>query len=330
MKVEIKDAAFGYKKYNLFEHLNVVVPAQSVLTILGPNGVGKTTLLRCMMGFLPWREGATYFNDKPLSSYSHRELWSHMSYVPQAKQSPFGYSVLDTVVMGLNATAGVFSTPSKDDYEKALETLDWLGISDIARSNCNEISGGQLQMTLIARALVSKPEVLILDEPESNLDMRNQLLVMDAIKRVTASRSTTCIINTHFPEHAFMVSDNTLFVGHENVRLHGETLTVINEENIRRFYGVNARIVDVSVADATREEAPHVQSETPDAEDVRVGAASEKHAVLDDANNVHESNGCAGEGKSVEHSSCAAAASVGAGNTHTHERCVFPYALAQS
>lgn len=218
-----------------------------VLTILGPNGVGKTTLLKCMMGFLKWKTGMTLLDGRPMKEYSHREIWSKVSYVPQAKRNPFAYSILDTVVMGLNAEAGALSCPSHADYERAWNQLEWMGIADIASRNCNEVSGGQLQMALIARALVSEPSVLVLDEPESNLDMRNQLRVIEAIERIARQKSTTCIINTHFPDHALMVSDDTLFLGKGGTRLFGPTADVVNEENIRAYYQVDARVVDVSV-----------------------------------------------------------------------------------
>ncbi len=107
-----------------------------------------------MMGFLKWDRGETRLGGKDLHSYSHRELWSHISYVPQAKNNPFSYRIIDTVVMGLNASSSTFSVPSKDDYDRSYAMSEWLGIADIASRNCDEVSGGQLQMTLIARARV--------------------------------------------------------------------------------------------------------------------------------------------------------------------------------
>ncbi len=246
MKVEIHNGCFGYRGKLLFDHLNLKVPENKVLTILGANGVGKTTLLRCLMGFLPWKEGETLLNGAPFHSYSHKEVWSHISYVPQAKQSSFSYRVIDTVVMGLNASSSLFSTPSKEDYEKAQAALEWLGLADLAERNCDRVSGGQLQMVLIARALVSDPEVLILDEPESNLDMANQLRVLDVIERIADKGDTTCIINTHFPNNALRISDDTLFLGSNGKQLMGPTKSVINEDTIKEFYHVRSYMVPVT------------------------------------------------------------------------------------
>lgn len=246
MKLEVRGGTFGYRSKKIIEGFDLEAPENGVLTILGPNGAGKTTLLKCIMGFLRWSKGHTLIDDRPLESYPSTQIWQHMSYVPQAKASPFSYSLLDTVVMGLNAGSGVFSTPSREDYNKATAMLERFGIADIAHRGCNEVSGGQLQMALIARALVSNPKILVLDEPESNLDMANQLKVLAAIESIAAEKTTTCIVNTHFPEHALMISDQTLFLGRDGKRLLGPSSQVVNEENIDAFYGVRAKVIPVA------------------------------------------------------------------------------------
>lgn len=151
MKIAVENGSFGYGKIPILSDIDLAVRENKVLTILGPNGVGKTTLFKCMMGFLKWKTGMTLLDGRPMKEYSHLEIWSKVSYVSQAKRNPFAYSILDTVVMGLNAEAGAFSCPSHADYERAWNQLEWMGITDIASRNCNEVSGGQLQMALIAR-----------------------------------------------------------------------------------------------------------------------------------------------------------------------------------
>lgn len=253
MGIEVRGGTFGYGAERIIEGLDLPVRDNKVLTVLGRNGVGKTTLLKCMMGFLKWDKGETLLDGKPLSSYPVRDVWKRVSYVPQAKRSPFAFSVLDTVVMGLNAMGGAFSVPSKEDYAKARDVLDELGMGAIADKDTSAISGGELQMVLIARALVSDPAILILDEPESNLDMRNQLRVLGAIEAISAKGRTTCIINTHFPEHALLVSDDTLFLGGKGRMLLGRTADVVTSDNIREFYGVEAVVVPVELPGEGRE-----------------------------------------------------------------------------
>ena len=246
MKLEVRNGSFGYRSRSIIDGLDLAVPENAVLTILGPNGAGKTTLLKCMMGFLHWNRGDTYIDGRPLGNYGHAELWKSVSYVPQAKHNAFSYSILDTVVMGLNAGSSLFSAPSKADYTRAYSMLERMGIAHLAQQGCNAVSGGQLQMALIARALVSDPKILILDEPESNLDMYNQLKVVEAIERIAANRTCTCIVNTHFPDHALAISDETLFMGRDGQRLLGPSRNVITEANIERFYGVRARVAPVA------------------------------------------------------------------------------------
>jgi iron complex transport system ATP-binding protein len=213
MTLEVKNATFGYRKNPILEDISLSAANNSIVTILGPNGVGKTTLLKCIMGFLKLRSGEVLLNGKPVNEYSNKEFWQRISYVPQAKKSVFSYRVLDAVVMGLNAGQNFFATPKHEDYEKAMRVIEAVGATQLTDKYCNELSGGELQLVMIARALVSEPELLILDEPESNLDMRNQLCVLNIIEQVSRNLKTSCLINTHFPNHALKISDQTLLLG---------------------------------------------------------------------------------------------------------------------
>ncbi|MFR2466455.1 MAG: ABC transporter ATP-binding protein, partial [Clostridia bacterium] len=207
-----------------------------VMTVLGPNGVGKTTLLKCIMDFLHWQQGETFIAGQPLRTYKEKELWQVISYVPQAKRSVFSYRVLDMVVMGLNASQNFFKVPDQSQYDQAEELLNLLGCQKLIDRYCNQLSGGELQMVMIARALISRPQLLVLDEPESNLDMKNQLRILDAIERASREMNTACLINTHFPNHALNISDQTLMLGLGQKKLFGATKDLLNEENIERFF----------------------------------------------------------------------------------------------
>ncbi len=243
MNLKAINGTFGYGKKPLLRNIDINVDANTILTVLGPNGVGKTTLLKCIMGFLQWKEGKTLLDGKPLQAYSNKEIWKKISYVPQAKKNVFSYTVHDMVVMGLSATQNFFQLPKKEEYDKAYHMLNTVGIVKLANKYCNELSGGELQMVMIARALVSKPELLILDEPESGLDMRNQIRILEVIQQASKKMNTACIINTHFPNHALNISDKTLLLGYDNQKLFGNTKELLTEENIERFFSVRSRIV---------------------------------------------------------------------------------------
>lgn len=246
MKLEVKNGSFGYGKQMILQDLNFSLEGNKIMTVLGPNGAGKTTLLKCIMGFLKWKEGQTWMNGNAIGG-NLNEFWRHTSYVPQAKQSVYSYRVVDVVIMGLNAGKNFFALPSEEDYEKAFRILKLLRAEKLAWKSCSQLSGGERQMVMMARALISEPELLILDEPESNLDMKNQLQIVNAIQRASEEFHTSCLINTHFPNNALKISDITLMLGYNQKKILGNTLEVVTEDHIREYFQVCTRVVSVLV-----------------------------------------------------------------------------------
>ena len=248
MKLTVKDGSFFYHKDTpVLRDVNFSVDSGQILSILGPNGAGKTTLLRCVTGMLSWKTGQSLLNEEPISAMPYRKRWSRMAYVPQAKGASSAYTAYETVLLGRSSHLGTFATPGKQDLRKAEEAMSLLGISHLADKKCSAISGGELQMVLIARALASEPGVLILDEPESNLDFKNQLVVLDAMTRL-ASEGMTCVFNTHYPAHALQRSDRALLLSRGGDYVFGTTASVVTRENIRSAFGVDAVIGQMETA----------------------------------------------------------------------------------
>ncbi|MGD8401300.1 MAG: ABC transporter ATP-binding protein [Bacillota bacterium] len=242
----VEQGVFGYDKTTrILNGISFKVKAGKILTVLGPNGAGKTTLLRCMVGLLSWQKGRSLFEDVPVARIPAQEFWKKVSYVPQAKSFTVPYTVLEMVVMGRAPYIGMFAVPSREDYGFAREMLMELGITHLENKRCSQISGGELQLALIARALVSCPQLIILDEPESHLDFRNQLVVLERLKGIAAQRGIACVINTHYPENAFRIADYTLMLGKRGKYLWGPTREIITEANLREFFGVRVKIVTV-------------------------------------------------------------------------------------
>ncbi|TCL60878.1 iron complex transport system ATP-binding protein [Hydrogenispora ethanolica] len=240
----VQNGVFGYEREDrILNGIDFSLAEGKILTILGPNGAGKTTLLKCMVGLLKWQDGRSLLEDRPVPQIPAAEFWKKVSYVPQAKNFAVPYSVREMVVMGRAPYIGVFSVPGKMDYEIATETMASLGILHLQNKQCSRISGGELQLALIARALVAGPKLVILDEPESHLDFRNQLLVLEKLQWVATEKGISCVINTHYPENAFRISDRTLMLGRGKRYVFGETREVITEENLREFFGVRVRIL---------------------------------------------------------------------------------------
>ena len=245
LKLTVENGSFAYPKGpQIFADISFEVESGQILAILGPNGAGKTTMLRCVMGMLRWKSGRSLLDGEDIRTMPARRQWSRMAYVPQAKSVTGSYTVFQTVLLGRSSRISGFSTPGKEDMDAASEALDRLGIGHLASKPCSAISGGELQMVLIARALAAKPRLLVLDEPESNLDFRNQLIVLDAMSAL-AEEGMACVFNTHYPAHALQRANSSLILSKGGNCVYGPTSRVITEENIRNAFGVNAVIGQV-------------------------------------------------------------------------------------
>lgn len=246
MKIEVRNGGFHYpgNSRQVLKDVSFSAGDGEILAVLGPNGAGKTTLLRCMLGLLQWNSGQTLADGTPLKNIPGKSFWKSVSYVPQAKQALAAYTVEEMVLLGRTSLLGRFSLPGKKDREKTAETLSRLGLSEIAERPCSELSGGEFQMVLIARALASEPSVLVLDEPESNLDFKNQLLVLNTIEGL-ARAGITCIFNTHYPAHALRWADRALLLGRDGTARFGGVREVVTEKNLAEVFGVQSVIGDV-------------------------------------------------------------------------------------
>jgi len=240
----ISNASFAYNSHSklLFNNLSLEVKSGEVMSVLGPNGIGKTTLLKCIMRFLKLREGDIKIQGKSVKEMGEKEFWKEISYVPQAKKTVFGYTALNMVTLGLSQNLSLGRTPSKSDYDKALSLLKRFNIDNIADQSCNTLSGGQLQMVLICRALIKEPKILIMDEPESNLDMKNQLIVLNAIDELSKDEGLMILINTHYPDHALRCAQKTLMLGKDKY-IFGETKEVVTKDNINKYFDIDAELV---------------------------------------------------------------------------------------
>ncbi|MFR8048640.1 ABC transporter ATP-binding protein [Fusicatenibacter sp.] len=242
MKLEVKNGSYAYKKDQyIFRNVSFSLGEKQILTVLGQNGIGKTTLLKCMMGILPWKSGGTYVDGVKLEN---PRKFKEIGYVPQAHPLSFSYTVRELVAMGRAKFVPPFAQPSKSDKERIEEAMEMAHVIDFADRKCTQLSGGQLQLAFVARALAGQPKVLILDEPESHLDFKNQYLVLDLIEKLVREKGISCIMNTHFPEHALQLSDLTLMMGKDKF-CFGQTEEVLTEENVEEFFGVRARILDL-------------------------------------------------------------------------------------
>lgn len=243
--LSVQNGSFSYGKDKpVLKDISFDLHSGELMAILGPNGAGKTTLLRCIMGMLKWSDGRSLLDGEDIRGIPASALWQRLAYVPQAKSASGAFTVFETVLLGRSSRLGVFSAPKNEDIKKAEEALEKLGISSLADRKCSELSGGELQMVLIARALAAEPEILILDEPESNLDFKNQLIVLDTMSSLAHS-GMAIVFNTHYPSHALSRADKSLILSKGGDYVFGETGDVLDRDSIRRAFGVEAAIGEI-------------------------------------------------------------------------------------
>jgi iron complex transport system ATP-binding protein len=227
--LSFENLGFGYKQGNwvLRGYQGMAQPGQ-VFALLGPNGCGKTTLLKLLIGVLHPREGSVRHSGQ-------------IGFVPQLFQVSFSYSVFDMVLMGRARQIGLFSIPSARDEEISMEALRRLGIENLADRAFDEISGGQRQLVIFARALAAEADILILDEPTSALDLKNQGFILDWIQRLSREENLTVVFSTHHPDHAYAVADLTLLMLGCDDFLFGPTRTVMTEDRLHTLYGTDLK-----------------------------------------------------------------------------------------
>lgn len=248
MKLEVSKGFFKFKKTDyILRDINFSLVDGDVLAILGPNGVGKTTLIKCLTGLLPWTRGETFIDGKNISAMKEREVWSKISYIPQKRNSSFSYTGLEMVLFGSTSSLNIFERPSQKEIERAREVMKMIEIDHLADKVASEMSGGELQMLLIARSLVKEPKIIILDEPESGLDYKNQIIILDLIKKLSAS-GVIIVMNTHYPDHALKISNKCLLLSYDKTYKFGETREVLNGKNLKKSFSVEVKIEKISVA----------------------------------------------------------------------------------
>ncbi|OPX43381.1 putative ABC transporter ATP-binding protein [Ruminiclostridium hungatei] len=242
MKLEIKNAVCGYGNRTVVKDISVSVRSGEILCLLGPNGVGKTTLFKTILGFLKLQGGSIILNGENVTSWTRKKLATALGYVPQAHIPPFPFKVLDVVVMGRTAHLLSFSSPSRKDLAIAENALETLGVGYLKNRIYTEISGGERQMVLIARALTQQPDILIMDEPTSNLDFGNQVRVLQQIKALV-EKGIGVIMTSHFPDHAFICSGKVVLMQKNHKFIAGLSEEVVTEGNLQDTYGVDVKIV---------------------------------------------------------------------------------------
>ena len=213
-----------------------------VFCILGPNGTGKSTLLRCLCNLYRLNSGRITVDGHDIVSMNQAMLARKIGFIPQIHTPTFPYSVLDVVLMGRAPHLNMLAMPSEKDYRIAEDAIKTVNIEYIRDMPYTELSGGQMQMVLFARVLAQEPEILLLDEPTSHLDVANQIHTIEIVKKL-ADKGLSLIMTSHFPDHAFISSNKVGIMKGGSFIAMGNADDVITEENLKKAYGADIKVV---------------------------------------------------------------------------------------
>lgn len=239
--IEIRNLSFSYGTRNVLKNISFCAQNGQVLSVLGPNAVGKSTLFNCILRLLIPNSGDILIDDRSIATMTVKELARHIAFIPQSHNPVFNYSVFDMALMGATAQLGTFANPGRAQKEAVEQALKRLGISHLKERGYLQLSGGERQLTLIARALVQNAKILLMDEPSASLDFGNRLRVMQTLRDLAAEGY--CIIqSTHDPEQAYLYSDQILALYDGQVLVHGAPKDIFDAALISKLYGVEVEV----------------------------------------------------------------------------------------
>ena len=241
---EVKNISFSYEDDEIFSDISFSIDKGDVLCILGPNGTGKTTLIKCLNGLHETDSGEILINGQNIKKLSFKEISKHIGYIPQSHIPSFPFTVLDVVLMGRSPYLNLTDSPRQEDVDIALDALKILDIEDLKDKEYTNLSGGERQLVFLARVLCQKPDILILDEPTSHLDFGNQIKLLEIIDNLSKT-GLSIIMSSHFPDHAFLSSTKVAIMKDKKFIDFGKPDDVVTEENLRKAYSIDVKLIEL-------------------------------------------------------------------------------------
>jgi iron complex transport system ATP-binding protein len=242
LKLTIAKLSFCYDGTKVLNDVEMEVGPGDMLSIVGPNGSGKSTLLKCINRILKTKQNTVLIDGEDASKIKLKELSKIMGYVPQSSTNTFPFTVFDVVLMGRKPH--IHWSLSDRDNEIVAEMLDFLGIGELAMRHYDELSGGEQQKVIIARALAQQPQLLLLDEPTSSLDIKHQLEILCILRSLAKTKHCSVIVAMHDLNLASRFSDSMLMLKQGCIFSVGTPDAVLTEENIEAVYGIKARVTN--------------------------------------------------------------------------------------
>lgn len=244
MGIEVSSLGFSYGGHPVLDDVSLSVPDGTLACVLGPNGVGKTTLFRCILGLERPGRGTVCVNGRDLATLSVAQRAREMAFVPQSHAQPFDYDVLDVVLMSASSRLGPLRSPGRREREAALAALERVGVAELAHRSFSQISGGERQLVLIARAIAQDARSIVMDEPTSALDFGNTARVMGVVREL-ADDGLAVVASTHQPDLAYLYADVVLALDQGRVRACGAPGEVVTAELLSELYGLDVEVTSL-------------------------------------------------------------------------------------
>lgn len=241
MRLEAINLAFGYDGRPVGVDLSLIVQPGEIVCLLGPNGCGKTTLFKTLLGLLPAQGGYIAIGEDKIVDLSRAEIARRIAYVPQARDNAFPYTAFDLVLMGRVAHRGLFAAPTVEDRRVSHAALETLGIGELASREITTLSGGQRQLVIVARAMAQSASLIVMDEPTASLDFGNQVAVLAEV-RALAARGTGVILSTHDPGQAFALASRVALMQDGRIVAQGPPTDVLTPSRLKDVYGVDVTV----------------------------------------------------------------------------------------
>jgi iron complex transport system ATP-binding protein len=257
--INIKDLYFTYsgkaeENSYVLKNINISIGEKQFISIHGPNGSGKTTLLKLISGIMQPQKGGIELFGNPLSSYKPKDLAKRIAFVAQKVDPVFAYSVYEVVAMGRTPYLNIIGIESKTDREMIHDTLEMMGLNHLADKCINSVSGGEAQRAFIARALVQEPEIILLDEPSSHLDLKHQVEIYDILSKLNEEDDKTIITVSHDLNLSGIYTHRAIFMKEGKIYLDGDINELYSRENIIELFGVDCDVISDNSINAT----PHI------------------------------------------------------------------------
>lgn len=246
--ISVDDICFSYGDRKILDNVSFRVHKEEILCLIGPNGSGKSTILDCILGLKTLKSGRICIGDKPVCSYKAKELAKHIAYVAQKQSSTFPFKVIDMVVMGRSPYIKTFAVPSENDIKLARDAIEYVGLKGFEERLYNELSGGEAQLVMIARALTQDSKIIVMDEPTAHLDFHNELLVLEIIRKLVNSKRITVVMATHFPNHAYYFLNHGIktrvgILDNNSIDILGCPNEVLTEKKISQVFKIKSKVL---------------------------------------------------------------------------------------